>query len=171
MTIEQEKNRRIGSNMKKLIAVLMAMLLSGCAINSGVIQSEQDTFMITRQASTGFEGSFRIKNLALYDAKQFCANQGKCMHVVSIGGHNPPYILGNFPRVELKFMCLDAEDPRLTSEELGTMQRPFQNETTTNTLESKLKTLNKLLTDGLITNTEFEEQKKKLLNDFSSNRN
>jgi len=35
-------------------------------------------------------------------------------------------------------------------------------------LENKLKTLNKLLLDGLITKNEFEEQKKKLLNDYTS---
>lgn len=35
-------------------------------------------------------------------------------------------------------------------------------------LEQKLKTLNKLLADGLITKTEFEEQKKKMLNDYTS---
>lgn len=36
-------------------------------------------------------------------------------------------------------------------------------------LEQKLKTLNKLLTDGLITKIEFDEQKKKLLNVYTSN--
>lgn len=35
-------------------------------------------------------------------------------------------------------------------------------------LEQKLKTLNKLLADGLITKSEFDEQKKKLLNDYTS---
>ena len=35
-------------------------------------------------------------------------------------------------------------------------------------LTNKLKTLNKLLTDGLITKNEFDEQKKKLLNDYTS---
>lgn len=35
-------------------------------------------------------------------------------------------------------------------------------------LEQKLKTINKLLTDGLITKSEFDEQKKKLLNDYTS---
>ena len=35
-------------------------------------------------------------------------------------------------------------------------------------LETKLKTIGKLLSDGLITKTEFDEQKKKLLNAYTS---
>jgi len=35
-------------------------------------------------------------------------------------------------------------------------------------LTNKLKALNKLLTDGLITQKDFDEQKKKLLNDYTS---
>jgi len=35
-------------------------------------------------------------------------------------------------------------------------------------LEGKLKTLNKLLSDGLITKSEFDEQKKRLLDDYTS---
>lgn len=161
--------------MKILIPIIVCMLLVGCAYNSRVIQKEQDTFMITRQASTGFEGSSRIRNLALYDARQFCATKGRCMHVVSIGGHHPPYIFGNFPRVELKFMCLDTNDPRLTTEEYKTMQHSTQSinkiADINDTLKVKLKTLNKLLADDLITKNEFDEQKKKLLNDFTSKKN
>lgn len=161
--------------MRKILFLLLCLGLVGCAVNSGVVKSEQDTFMITRQASTGFEGSFRIRNLALYDARQFCATEGKCMHVVSMGGHHPPYILGNFPRVELKFMCLDTNDPRLTVEEFKTMQHSTQSVSKTadinDTLETKLKTLNKLLSDGLITKNEFDEQKKKLLDDYTSKKN
>ena len=36
-------------------------------------------------------------------------------------------------------------------------------------IANKLKTLNKLFTDGLITQNELDEQKKKLLNDYTSN--
>ena len=38
-------------------------------------------------------------------------------------------------------------------------------------LADKLKTLNKLLSDGLITKKEFEEQKQKMLNDYTSRKN
>jgi hypothetical protein len=47
---------------------------------------------------------------------------------------------------------------------------PIVNQTTGNNdlVEDKLKTLNKLLADGLITQKEFDDQKQKLLNDYTS---
>ena len=38
-------------------------------------------------------------------------------------------------------------------------------------LATKLRTLNKLLVDGLITKDEFDEQKKKMLDDYTNNKN
>jgi hypothetical protein len=140
----------------------MAMLVSGCAVNSGVVSIGKDTYMVSRQAATGFVGSSGLKDEALLEANQYCANQGKSLYVTLIGGHHPPYIFGNFPKVEVQFMCLDASDPRLKKDnEKANIQ---SNED----LETKIKTLNKLLSDGLITKKEFEEQKSRLLNDYTN---
>jgi len=158
--------------MKRAILFVMAMLLSGCAINSGIVPIGKDTFMVSRQAATGFVGSRGLKDDALQEANQFCVNQGKVLKVINIGGNHPPYILGNFPKVKIQFMCLDANDPRLKQEDFGTIQQPTQDmkieEDNNPTLETKLKTLNKLLVDRLITKNEFDEQKKKLLDDYTS---
>jgi hypothetical protein len=87
---------------------LIPLLLLGCASNSGVIAMGQDTFFISRQAATGFSGMGTLKAEALGEAGQFCGTQGKTMQILSENDATPPYILGNFPKTEIKFSCLAA---------------------------------------------------------------
>ena len=148
-----------------LILLLLCLVISGCAINSGIVKIGEDTYKVSRQAATGFVGSGGLRDAALLEANEFCLSQGKEMKVLKIGGNHPPYILGNFPKVEVQFMCLDTDDPRIKENNEKT------NMQSDNSLESKLKNLNKLLLDGLITKSDFEEQKKKLLNDYTNKQN
>lgn len=100
--------------MEKIIYLLaVAVMIGGCAINSGVVSMGQDTFMVSRQAATGFSGSGKLKAKALQEASKFCENQGKCLQVIHVSETRPPYILTNFPKAEVHFMCLDADDPEL----------------------------------------------------------
>lgn len=158
--------------MKKILMLLLCLGLTGCAINSGVVPMGKNTFKVYRQAPTGFHSAYATKCRTLSEANQFCVDQGKSLKVLLIKEHHPPYILGNFPRAEVQFTCLDANDPRLKTGEFGTIQQFTQGIKTEGddnyALEAKLKTLNKLLSDSLITKNEFDEQKKKLLNDYTN---
>jgi hypothetical protein len=40
-------------------------------------------------------------------------SQKKRFQVVRTAEAQPPYVLGNFPKAEVEFMCLDANDPEL----------------------------------------------------------
>ena len=72
------------------------------------------------------------------------------MRVVSEQISNPPYILGNFPRIEIVFTCVDK---------LKTETPAFED------IEyKKLTNLKKLLDDGTLTKEEFEREKIKILN-------
>lgn len=148
--------------MKRIIVLLLCLVLCSCARNSGVVKIGKDTYSISRQAATGFEGGSGLKDAALLEANEFCVSQGKTLKVLLIGGNHPPYIFGNFPKVEVQFMCLDANDPRLKD---GNEKESIQSD---DALGVKIKNLNKLLSDGLITKSDFEEQKQKLLNDYTS---
>lgn len=162
--------------MKRLIYIsIVSMLVSGCAVNSGVLKISEDTYKVSRQAATGFEGSSGIRDGALQEANEFCAKQGKCLKVILIGGHHPPYIFGNFPKVDIQFKCLSPNDPELKQRDLETIQQSGQGKDigayNSDELVNKLKTLNKLLSDGLITKNEFEQRKQKLLDDYMSKKN
>ena len=102
----------------KLIYCLLPMLLVGCASNSGVVPIGPDTFMVSRQAATGFSGSGTLKAEAFQEANQYCISQKKKLQVVNTSEAQPPYILGNFPKAEVQFMCLDASDSELARPKL-----------------------------------------------------
>ena len=104
--------------MKKSLFLILCLGLVGCASNSGVVPIGKDTYMVSRQAATGFSGSGTLKAEALQEANQFCASQGKKLQVVSTNEASPPYIFGNFPKAEVQFMCLDASDPELNRPKL-----------------------------------------------------
>src|SRR5205807_8672583 len=59
------------------LTTLGSALLGACASNSGVVPIGPDTFMISRQAATGFTGSGNLKADALREAKQYCASLKK----------------------------------------------------------------------------------------------
>jgi hypothetical protein len=84
--------------------------LAGCASNSGVVPIGKDTYLISRQAATGFSGSGNLKADAFREANQYCESQKRSLQVVSTQEAQPPFILGNFPKVEIQFMCLDEKD-------------------------------------------------------------
>ena len=104
--------------MRKGLFVILYLVLTGCAVNSGIVSMGSDTYMVSRQAATGFSGSGTLKAEAFQEANQYCMNQGKKLQVVSTHEASPPYIFGNFPKAEVQFMCLNANDPQLTHSRL-----------------------------------------------------
>ncbi|MEN6586032.1 MAG: hypothetical protein ABFE02_08335 [Sulfuricella sp.] len=113
----------------RFIAVAGIALLAGCASNSGVMPIGQDTYMVSRQAATGFSGSGTLKAEAFQEATQYCTNQGKFVQVVSTHEAAPPFVFGNFPKAEIQFMCLSATD--------GELQRPRLQKTPDRVIEVK----------------------------------
>ena len=95
-----------------------SMLLSACASNPGVRAIGPDLYMVSRQAATGFSGLGSLKADAFAQASKYCAEQKRELKVVTTNESQPPYVLGNFPRAEVQFMCLQAGDPHLTPQTL-----------------------------------------------------
>ena len=91
----------------------MASIGAGCAANSGVVPIGPDTYMISRQAGSGFSGMGTLKAKAFKEAAAFCDERSQVMQVVRTDDAQPPYVLGNFPRTEIQFMCLDPSDPEV----------------------------------------------------------
>jgi hypothetical protein len=104
--------------MKKVIYSTLVILVTGCASNSGVVPIGPDTFMVSRQAATGFSGSGTLKAEAFQEANQYCLSQKKKLQVVHTAEAQPPYVFGNFPKAEVQFMCLDANDSELVRPKL-----------------------------------------------------
>ena len=107
-----------------LFAAALPLFLSECAANSGVAPLGVDTFVVSRQAATGFLGSGSLKGEALTEANQYCAGQSKSLLVTNTKEAAPPYVMGNFPKAEVEFMCLNPNDPRLAPPPIPT--RPLR---------------------------------------------
>ena len=101
--------------MRHAIATLTSLLfLAACGTNTGVVPMGNDTYKIFKQGSTGFVGSDKIKSDVTLEASKYCADKGKSLQVVNVIEGSPPYILGNFPKAEVQFRCVDPKDVQLT---------------------------------------------------------
>jgi hypothetical protein len=106
--------------------LLAVMFLNGCSTSSpiqkygeskshfsskpttvNVSSTNDELYRVYQQAATGFVSIESVRETAERRAIEFCERQGKTMRVVSENVSNPPYILGNFPRIEIVFACVD----------------------------------------------------------------
>ena len=109
-----------------LSGALALILLSGCAYETPVQRysespskfrkppqmmshtyPDKDVYRIFQQGATGFVPLASIREDLELQAEKFCERQGKGMVVLGSNYSKPPYILGNFPRMELIFAAVD----------------------------------------------------------------
>ena len=69
---------------------------------------EGEQYRVFHQASTGFSGTSGIRQTATLRAQKFCNEMDgdKVMFKVSEHTASPPYVFGNFPRIEIIFVCV-----------------------------------------------------------------
>lgn len=91
--------------MIRSLFVLGVAVLAGCAATSTIAPMGNDTFMLSKQAATGFPGLGNLKAEVLTEANAHCGKTGKSIQVVSTTESQPPFILGNYPRAEVQFTC------------------------------------------------------------------
>jgi len=117
---------------------------------TGAATQGNELYRVFVQGATGFVSIQSVRDEAEQRATQFCDRMGKTMESLSETTAKTPYILGNFPRVEIVFDCAEkhvssaaptGEDAKFT----------------------KLSNLKKLLDGGVITQQEFETEKAKIL--------
>ena len=89
--------------MKKTM-LFIAVLLGGCASNSGVIPAGIDSYMVSRQDGgiAGALGSLKAENLK--DASEFCNKKGQKFTVLN--SEDVVRALGKIPQSTLYFKCV-----------------------------------------------------------------
>jgi hypothetical protein len=95
----------------RIVAALVASLVSpifvGCAINTGVVMMDQDTYTIAQQRiALSSEALFPMRTANIGKGIRYCANLGRAFEFLALEETQPPYILGNVPRSELRFKCV-----------------------------------------------------------------
>lgn len=101
--------------MKNVILTTLILALASCASSSGVVPMGKDTFFITRRGGSGFEGRGTLKVDVIREATEYCTSTGKQFQVVGIEESKAAW---DYPRAEIQFMCLSADDPELTRPKL-----------------------------------------------------
>lgn len=110
-------------------------------------------YRVYHRAASGFVPVAALRRNAQNRAALHCSKQNKINQTVKERVSVPPYVFGNFPRIEIIFVCINkpaAQNHSLNSEDIK---------------YNKLVNLKKLLDDGILTQQEFEQEKAKILND------
>jgi hypothetical protein len=84
----------------------LVVAVAGCAANSGIVPMGSNTYMVSRQAATGFTGMGTLKAEAMKEAYDQCQKTDKAVEVIETIDAKPPFILGNFPKTEIRFRCV-----------------------------------------------------------------
>lgn len=96
---------------KTSLVISCVFLLSACASYSGIQSTGADSYFVSRQAATGFHGLGSMRADLYAEGAHHCAQQGKEFRLLKSEETKPPYILGNYPRVEIHFACLAGASP------------------------------------------------------------
>ena len=162
--------------MKKPITLGFAVLfpvcvaLAGCASSKNVVSLGNNTYAVTAEASTGFfRHPERLEARARADAAKFCESQGKVLKILSVTT-GQPHFGGGFASSKVTFMALNPGDPALTaapapaeSGEPAVVAPAAAPVAPTDVLYAELIKLNDLRQKGLITDEEYQAQKRKIL--------
>lgn len=160
-----------------LLPLLFTLLLSGC-FSSNVVKMSPDTYMIRVEDHAGIFAFKRgqLKSSAIQQANDFAESQDKIAIPINMKSH-PVGILGDWAAVEYQFRVVSKDDPEAkrtslapeadvviekTNEISVDIKTKDQSEKTIDVYTELLK-LDDLRKKGIITEAEFETQKKKIL--------
>ena len=112
---------------------------------------EGEKYRIFHQASSGFTTTSAIRNSAMQRATEFCKNINSSYSVIKVSEHTgkPPYILGNFPKIEIIFVCSQKKE----NMHIYKQENKYDN----------LEKIKKLYDNKILTEEEYLREKKKLL--------
>lgn len=111
----------------------------------------EESYRLFQQAATGFVSLQSVRATVEARAAAHCNRTGRSMHELEEKASKPPYILGNFPKLELVFECLSKTSATGVAANSAKYER--------------LETLKRLLDSGALTKDEFEREKAKVLSE------
>ena len=109
-----------------------------------------EEFRVFQEGATGFVSIQSVRETAEQRAADFCERSAKVMMSLRETTAKPPFLLGNFPRVEIIFGCVDKPPAPASTDDDSKYKKLFE--------------LKKLLDTGVLTQQEFEREKAKILN-------
>jgi hypothetical protein len=158
-------------NAVKIISGLsICFVLLGCATKSAVIDQGNGTYSITRTGGNVFDRDTEaMAAQAKEDAAHACAAQGKQLKVLDVVIDKPFYTTGYASaKVVYKPVTqeeLDAPPPVAAYRTMAPAESPRTQ--ATDDLYAQLTKLDELRKKGILTDEEFQAEKKKILSHFN----
>lgn len=162
--------------MRFRMAFLAMVLLGGCASNPGIVQLAPDTYILTREDRAGIFGSASaLKARVISEANAFAESQGKIAIPLS-SNEKPVGGPGQWASVEYQFRVVEKTDPEAKRTSLEprpdvviqridevTADITVDNQSMRGDLYVELRKLDDLRRRGILTDSEFEREKSKVL--------
>lgn len=156
------------------LAIAAVVVLAGCT-NPGIVRISPDTYMLAREAHGGiFASAASMKADVIQEASDFASKQGKVAVPISVKekplGSGP----AQWATIEYQFRVVDKDDAAVRPTQLIhdpniLIQKADPDTPNKALMKQSLDTYNNLLKldelrkRGVITDTEFNDEKKKLL--------
>jgi hypothetical protein len=150
------------NTLARLTLLLVAVVSSAFAGSTKVLSMGDNTYSVTREAPHTFNrDTDALKAAAMQEAEKFCQEQGKQLKVVNWSIYRPRFISG-YASAKLVFKTLNPGDSELTSEP-APLPSSGAIAAGSNDLYSELLKLDDLRKKGILSDKEFESEKKKAL--------
>lgn len=159
--------------IRVLVASLLLVLIGGCT-TAPAVPMGNDTYMISQTSAGGiFRSMSSLKTDVIQRANAFAASKGKV--AVPIAGKEAPAYPGHMPSFEYQFRLVEKTDPRaeggalipradmvVEMQQSGSSSQGSASQRTADVYTELLK-LDDLRKRGIISESEFQAQKQKIL--------
>lgn len=150
--------------------VIAAALLGGCVSNPGIVETAPGSYLLARTDPGGSFGNVAATKAAMVrEAGDFAAKQGKV--AVPLAMKDTPMAIEGHTAVEYRFQVVDKAQAPAAASAQASAPTPAATAATKSThgertgdLYADLIKLDELRKRGILTDAEFDSQKKKLLN-------
>lgn len=130
--------------------------------NMKVLPIGQDTYLLSQEAKVmGWGNLARMKAGVYREAMAFAERKGKV--AITVSTNEAPVAYGKYAYFELKFRLVDKNDPAAQAANSAVATRDSASQQKGTDLYTELTKLDELHKKGLLTDAEFEAEKKKLL--------
>jgi hypothetical protein len=144
------------------VLVVLAVVVGGCA-NPGIVQVSPDTYRLARDDHAGVFGNrHALAAGVIRDANNFAERQGKVAIPVS-QEDKPVGVLGNWASFSYTFKLVDKDSPAARERAFTTSTHTVLEQAPSHDVYVELTKLDDLRRRGLLTDAEFETEKRKVL--------
>jgi len=147
-----------------LLGAPVALSASSHSATIELLPLSDGTFSITATAKTGFSrDTEKLKAEASDEAAKYCASLGKQLKVVELTAKKPWFSLG-YASATIVFKAVNPGEPEVAASAPGASAAPVAERTiSTDELVSELTKLDDLRKKGILSDEEFQIEKKKVL--------